>query len=376
MAHEVKTTLTVLSGAGVPLPVPADVTAKIETAEVRLSESGRSGFQLVVADGRSGIAAVADYPVLSRGLFERFHRVVVVVTVAGLPHVLIDGVVTCRELTVDPPKLVVTGEDLGVLMDVEERNAEYPAQSDAVIAARLLARYGRYGIVPLVVPPPSADVPTPVERVAVQTGTDLGHLTAMAARHGYVFHLAAGPLPRSSTAYWGPAVPSGDVAPAVSYGAAPFGNVESLSFRVDGLAPASVRGFVQDRRTNRAVPVVGLGGGRPPLAVRPVRLTNGAGARTVSYRDSGASAAEALATANARAEESADAVTATGKVDSTRYPGVLRPRQTVGVRGVGWQHDGLYRVRGVTHSIARGSYTQDFTLTREGVGSTTVVVRP
>lgn len=359
-----------------PLPVPADLVARVESAEVRLVESGRSGFQLVVATGRSGIASVADYPVLSRGLFERFHRVVLAVVVSGTPHVLFDGVVTRRELTVNPPRLVVTGEDLGVLMDVEERNAEYPAQSDAVIAARLLARYARYGIVPVVVPPPSADVPTPVERVAVQTGTDLDHLETMAARHGYVFHLAAGPAPLSSTAYWGPAVPSGVVAPAVSYGATPFGNVESLSFQVDGLSPASVRGFVQDRRTNRAMPVVGLGGVRPPMSVRQVRLTNGPGARTVSYRDSGASLAEALAAANARAEASADAVTATGKVDATRYSGVLRPRQTVGVRGAGWQHDGLYRVSGVTHSIARGSYTQDFTLTREGIGSTTLVVRP
>lgn len=30
----------------------------------------------------------------------------------------------------------------------------------------------------------------------------------------------------------------------------------------------------------------------------------------------------------------------------------------------------------VTHSITRGRHTQEFTLTREGVGSTTPVVRP
>jgi hypothetical protein len=371
-----RTTLTILSGAGVPRPVPIDVTTNVEDVQVKLVESGRSGFQITLAAERSGIGSVADYPMLIRGWFERFHRVVLILVADGMPHVLIDGVVTRREFAVDGPKLVVTGEDLGVLMDVEERNAEYPAQSDAVIAARLLARYARYGIVPQIVPPLSADVPTPVERIAVQTGTDLQHLTMMAARHGYVFHIAAGPLPLSSTAYWGPPVPSTRIEPAVSYGAAPFGNVQSLSFQADGMAPASVRGWVQDRRTNQAMPVLGVGMVRPPMAVVPVRLTNGAGARTVAYRDSGVSVAEALATANAQAEASADAVTAKGKVDSKRYRGVIRPRSIMGVRGAGWQHDGLYRVRDVTHAFARGSHTQEFTLTREGVGSTTMVVRP
>jgi hypothetical protein len=371
-----RTTLTILSGAGVPLPLPLDVTPHVESVQVKLVESGRSGFQITLAAERAGAGSVADYPLLTRGRLERFHRVVLVLVVEGRPHVLLDGVVTRREFGIDQSRLVVTGEDLGVLMDVEERTVEYPAQSDAVIAAQLLARYARYGVVPRIVPPPTADVPTPVERVPVQTGTDLEHLTTMAARYGYLFHLAAGPVPLTSTAYWGPAVPSGEVGPAVSHGAAPFGNVDDLSFQVDGMAPAFVRGSVQDRRTNQALPVVGVGGTRPPLAAVPVRLTNGAGTRTVSYRDSGVSVAEALAAANARAESTADAVTATGKVDAERYRGVLRPRCTVGVRGVGWQHDGLYRVREVTHSIARGSHTQEFTLTREGIGSTTLVVAP
>jgi hypothetical protein len=48
----------------------------------------------------------------------------------------------------------------------------------------------------------------------------------------------------------------------------------------------------------------------------------------------------------------------------------------VGLRGAGSQHDGLYYVKRVTHTIQRGEYTQAFTLTREGLGATTAVVRP
>jgi hypothetical protein len=47
-----------------------------------------------------------------------------------------------------------------------------------------------------------------------------------------------------------------------------------------------------------------------------------------------------------------------------------------GPRGAGWQHDGLYYVKRVTHRITRDDYTQSFTLTREGVGATTPVVPP
>jgi hypothetical protein len=55
---------------------------------------------------------------------------------------------------------------------------------------------------------------------------------------------------------------------------------------------------------------------------------------------------------------------------------VLRARQLVGLRGAGYLHDGLYYVKRVTHSLSTGRYTQSFTLTREGVGSTVPEVSP
>jgi hypothetical protein len=54
----------------------------------------------------------------------------------------------------------------------------------------------------------------------------------------------------------------------------------------------------------------------------------------------------------------------------------LRARGLVGVRGAGFAYDGNYFVRSVTHDIARGSYTQSFTLSREGTGALLPVVLP
>ncbi len=71
-----------------------------------------------------------------------------------------------------------------------------------------------------------------------------------------------------------------------------------------------------------------------------------------------------------------DSVRAEGELDTVRYGNVLRARRLVGVRGAGMSYDGFYYVRRVTHTIARGTYTQKFTLSREGTGSLLPVVLP
>ena len=71
-------------------------------------------------------------------------------------------------------------------------------------------------------------------------------------------------------------------------------------------------------------------------------------------------------------------VTATGTLDALRYGRILKPRGLVGVRGAGEHYDGTYYVKTVTHKIdvRKGEYKQAFTLTREGVGTTTPFVVP
>jgi hypothetical protein len=76
----------------------------------------------------------------------------------------------------------------------------------------------------------------------------------------------------------------------------------------------------------------------------------------------------------AQSAKNAEVVTCTGSLDVTRYGGVLKARQLVGVRGVGPAFDGLYYVKSVTHKIKRGDYKQDFILTRNGLVSTVPTV--
>jgi hypothetical protein len=96
-------------------------------------------------------------------------------------------------------------------------------------------------------------------------------------------------------------------------------------------------------------------------------------ARTVPGLD----AVEALARAQATVDASTDnVVTATGELDAVEYGAVLKARELVGVRGVGFTYGGNYYVQSVTHHIREGEYKQKFTLAREGTGALLPLVRP
>ena len=101
------------------------------------------------------------------------------------------------------------------------------------------------------------------------------------------------------------------------------------------------------------------------------------GRNPCAHSTQGLNLVKATARAQALVDESTDnVVTASGTLDALRYGAILEARALVGLRGAGLSYDGFYYVQSVTHSIRKGEYKQNFTLTREGTGSTTPVVRP
>ena len=228
----------------------------------------------------------------------------------------------------------------------------------------------------MVIPPPVIDPPIPIERVPVQQGTDLDYLEQMAARHGYVFYVSPGPLPGMNTGYWGPPIRIGVPQSAITVNMGAESNATLAAFQTNALGPTTVEGQVQDRTTNQTIPVRTFGSLRPPLATQPAWLVNQPNVRTAQLRDSGLTASQAFARAQGTTEAASDAVTVDGELDVARYGDVLSARALVGVRGAGYQHDGLWYVKRVTHEIKPGSYKQAFSLAREGHGSTVPVVMP
>ena len=373
--------LNLLIGPSVPLPVSSSVVGAVDSIEVTHQDQGRSGFQINFKVGRSGSSDIIDFNLLRDQVFRPFNRIIINVIFNAIPKVLMDGIITHQQLSPgnEPgaSRLTVTGEDVSVMMDMEEKDVEYPAQDETIIANRIIMSYAQYGLVPMVIPPATMDTPVPTERTPVQQGTDLQYLREMAERHGYVFYVTPGPLPGQNTAYWGPPIRTGAPQKALSVNMGPNTNVSQINFTYDALRPSLQSGSVQDRSSNEATPVETFSSTRPPMSSQPAVLTNQPNVRRRQFRRSGLNTSQAYAQAQGLTDASTDeTVTATGELDATVYGDVLQPRNLVGVRGVGYTYDGTYYVQRVTHVIRKNEFKQRFTLNREGTGSLTPSVIP
>jgi hypothetical protein len=365
--------LQLLMGPTLPVPVPQQLTDALQSVQVTTSAAEASGFQLTFAVSTQSIITTALLPA---GFFDPGTRTVIVAIVAGLPTVLIDGVITRQDVgPSDVPgasTLTLTGEDLSVVMDLVHERMCYPAMPHNVRAMLICLKYAMYGIVPLAVPPVITDIPNPVQQIPIQSSTDLAYLKAMASEVGYVFYINPGPVPGTSIAYWGPQVRVGPLQPALTIGMGAATNVESLSFSFDGLARTQYTITITEPITKLgiSVPVPDISLLHPPLALRPAIALRQEPLPDVSDRP----ISEVLLLGLGRSSTSADAVTGQGKLDVLRYGHVLQARQLVGVRGAGVAYDGAYYVTRVTHEIKRGDYHQSFSLARDGLISLTPAV--
>ena len=375
--------LTLLIGPGVPLPATPDIAEAVQSVSVTHNDEGRSGFQVVLQVGRAGPTDLIDYRLLLNPLLRPFSRAILVVLFGGRPRVLMDGLITNQQFSPGnqpgTATLTLTGEDVSIAMDMEKKRAEYPAMDETTIATLIIASYAQYGLVPDVTPPPTIDVPLPIERTPVQQGTDLDQLKSMAQRFGYVFYVEPGPLPGMNMAHWGPPPRIGLPQRALTVNQGPEQNVDQISFAYNGLAPTIVKDEVQDRITNMSFPVRTFISMRlPPLAAKPALPFQLPNVRTsLLEQNTGLSVVEAYSRAQGITDKSVDSVvTAQGELDALRYGDLLEARGIVGLRGAGFTYDGLYYVKSVSHAISKGQYKQRFSLTREGTGAITPVVVP
>lgn len=376
--------LSLLIGPTVPIPATPDIAEAVQSVSVNHNDEGRSGFQVVLRVGRAGPTDLLDYRLLLNPLLRPFNRVILTVVFGAIPTVLMDGVITNQQFSPGSlpgtATLTLTGEDVSVMMDLEKKRAEHPAQSEPLIALKLIATYAQYGLIPEVIPPTAIDQPIPTDRTPVQQGTDLEHLKKMAERFGHVFYVEQGPVPGVNFAYWGPPKRAGLPQRALSVNVGPETNVESVSFTNNAMAPTIIKDKIQDSLTNSGMPVMTFVGTRmPPLAALPALPLQLPNVRTslLERGGQGLNVIQAFAQAQAVTDRSLDSVvTAQGELDALRYGGVLKPRGLVGLRGAGFTYDGMYYVKTVAHSISKGQYKQRFTLTREGTGAITPVVVP
>ncbi|MGH2721204.1 MAG: hypothetical protein ACRDJO_06320, partial [Actinomycetota bacterium] len=232
--------LSLLVGPVVPLPAPRVVTEALESVTVTTAAGAPSGFQLsfqfsakselntifLIAAGQN--ASIGTPPL----------RVLLVVTLNGVPTPLFDGVMTNVEVRAgsggSPGTVTVTGEDLTKVMDmIDFSGLPFPALPIEARVALLCAKYAPFGLIPLVIPVLFPDVPIPVEKIPAQQGTDLRYIEQLAEEAGYVFYVEPGPAPGTNIAYFGPEIKIGVPQPALNVDMDIVTNVESLSFSFD-----------------------------------------------------------------------------------------------------------------------------------------------
>ncbi len=325
--------LSLMIGPIIPLAAPREVLDALAEVEVKVEDVGTSGFQLTFSIDKQSPLQILF--LLTGGMPLLFMRVVLV----AFP---------------------------------------FPACPAEARVAILLAKYALFGVVPLIVPSVLLFVPLPIDQIPSQQGTDLEYIRYLAEQAGYVFYIDPGPLPGVSKAYWGPQIKVGPVQPALSADMDAYTNVESLHFNFDQEKNKIPLVYIYNEETGVSfpIPIPPITPLNPPLGAIPPLPTNLLPPDLKPFRDdlSKRPIPQAIMMGLAAAAQNAEVVSCEGSLDVTRYGGVLKARQLVGVRGAGPAFDGLYYVKSVTHKIKRGEYKQNFTLTRNGLVSTVPTV--
>jgi hypothetical protein len=355
----------------------------LRNVEVTQQDSAPCGFQLTFA--AEIVSGAEQFAIVDDPLLAPFSRVLVRTAVDGIAQTLIDGFITHHQyLPANGPQgstFLVTGEDVSVKLDLVDWSREFPAFPDAMTAEEILAPWALIlGLLPEVIPTATSLVP--VQSVPQQAETDRALLQRLAQQNGYVFYVTPADEPFTNVAYWGPPKRSGSPQGLIDVALGAGSRVDAMQAQYDALAPVTYFGYTIETLIEPflPVPILTMESTRtPPLAARPALSADGLLSLTGRHhlwREDQLDPITANLRAQALTDVSTDAVVqASCEVSVARLGRILAAPGLVGVRGVGEAYDGLYYLKAATHRIGLGhdaswDYTQQLTMTREGVGTT------
>jgi hypothetical protein len=196
--------LILLLGQSVPLPAPREVLDALQSVTVTNDAQTGDGFQITFSLSKT---QPTDYSLLQSGALSPSTRVIIGVLLGVKPEVLIDGIITHHQHAPsnEPGQstLTITGKDVSVMLEVEEKNEKHENQPDSIIVTKLIASYAKYGLVPQVTPNRRADHPATYSRQRKRRRVHQAHGPTQR------FRVHIEPLTFSvNTAYWGKGEPS------------------------------------------------------------------------------------------------------------------------------------------------------------------------
>lgn len=375
---------------------PLEIMQALRKVQVERGDQAPDSFHLTFGVERS--VGSTDFDLLLLDQLKPFKRVTLEVSVAGTPSVLFDGYITEQQLTPSDQEpgttLTISGEDVSVKMGMFEFSLEYPAMGDYLIVNAVLAKYLLIGIEPDVSPTPRSILP--LDYVPQQNCTDRDYVKQLASKNGYRFYIKPGPQVGKSKAYWGPPEYGSTPQRALTVGMGPSSNVSSIDFKYNAMAPTMTYGAVQqDFVPPIPIPVMAPSSTRSPeLSADPALESYGSlitdlltdplsvmskilslESRGSLFQHQGMGLVTSELMAQTQTNDSTDnVVNVTGTLETERYGEVIDAPGVISVRGAGYRYDGLYYVQKVIHvmNVVQGNWTyvQNFTLSRDGSGST------
>jgi phage protein D len=257
--------------------------------------------------------------------------------------------------------LEIWGMDGSVRMDREEKLQDWPNNKDSAIAAQIFARYGFASFVD-----DTEIVHDEAVSTIIQRETDMQFLKRLALRNGYECYV------EGTTGFFQLPRLANTPQPVLAVHFGNDTNVNHFSLEVNALTPTKVTMFQVDRtnkdtlgRTMEAGQQKVLGAVKA-AAIRPPGDLIAPGHVYVSMN--AATGGVEMGTLCQELFHQAEwFVTAVGEIDGKRYDHVLKPRQTVTIKGVGATYSGVYYVTHVTHTFTPQGYTQFFRAKRNAL---------
>lgn len=339
-------------------PLPANLHRLLQEVQVHATRRGAATCRLQFVTWRQedGRWAVQD-----SGLLRPWSGLAIEACFGDRSEQVLRGYI--RDMQVSCPEdmrqatVVVNGQDESLMLDRRQErrtwSTEAAPSSDGQLARQIASEHGMAAVVE----------PGLTHGGLVSEATPVRLLQERAEANGFEFYIRAGTL------HFCPVDLNGPPQPALRMYGGPAGNCLRLDVHHDGHRPDQVRVMrwaqgADEARAHTLRPTL-------PLLGRDAADSSTQGLGDFVWempRPPGATDAEALNRAQAKADENAWKLQADGELDGALYGHVLRTHETVEVDGLGPTYDGLFYVDEVQHHFSMEGYRQQFKLLRNATG--------
>jgi Phage tail baseplate hub (GPD) len=350
--------------------VAGPVLAQLTRAEIRESDSDPSvlALRFSLLQKANGEFSPLDDTVFEPGTAISFE----VEPPGGVVQRIFEGVVTHLrphfETIPANAYLEILGMDAAVLLDAEERVAEWPDTTDSDVVSQIMSTYQ------ITVQAEKTDVQYDEDQQRLtQRATDWRFVQHLAQRNGFRFYFEYDDFAKEVVAHFGPPDISGPAQPDVGL-LQDTQNLTWADLQWTATGPVTVTGAAIDPIAKTLIradgsPTLDVMGSDDAADAVESGLTGSGATGSLALLDDVIPLDEAIAAqASAATDAARMVIELRAELDPALYRGILRPRRPVLVRGVGSRMSGTYYVTSVRTMLESGQLMQSFAAVRNATG--------